>query len=92
MHSHTAGCSSKAPFIYPSSGPLHAGEKNVVPGRDNCNITHCSQLQQAQGSPEWFPFKNVSAEREGIFKAEFLCHGVSEGSIHPSLFHRGGEC
>lgn len=30
-------------------------------------------------------------EERGFFKAQFLYHGVSEGSIHPSLFHRGGE-
>lgn len=29
-------------------------------------------------------------EERGFF-SKFLCHGVSEGSIHPSLFHRGGE-
>lgn len=29
-------------------------------------------------------------ENRGFFN-KFLCHGVPKGSIHPSLFHRGGE-
>lgn len=83
--------------IYPSSGPLHAGEKNVVLGRDNCKHysllpTPVSMGREHGGSLEWFSLRNVKCWNRGDFLASFSAMElIQRAQFTPHCFTEVGK-